>query len=104
MKKWLAPLVNALPQQTFRLGNFSGPQLAMAKAIQAADRESVLRLAKDTDLNSPGKEQLTLLFFAINESMYNDNPPKRLNIITELVRAGAEPSKHKRICKALLRR
>ncbi|WP_072037791.1 ankyrin repeat domain-containing protein [Enterobacter sp. Bisph1] len=71
--------------------HFSGPQLVLAKAIQTADRESVLHLSKKTDLNSPGKEQLTLLFFALNEAMYNNNPTNRLDIITELVRAGADP-------------
>lgn len=71
--------------------HFAGPQLALAKAIEAADRESVLRLSKITDLNTPGNEQLTLLFFALNEAMYNGNPQTRLDIITDLVRAGADP-------------
>ncbi|MEN0584433.1 MULTISPECIES: ankyrin repeat domain-containing protein [unclassified Kosakonia] len=71
--------------------HFAGQQLVLAKAIQAADRESVLRLAKETDLNTPGTEDLTLLFFAINESLYNDNPPERLVIVSDLVRAGADP-------------
>ncbi|WP_200551725.1 ankyrin repeat domain-containing protein [Kosakonia sp. LAM2021] len=70
---------------------FSGPQLILAKAIQAADSGSVLRLSKVTDLNTPGNEQLTLLFFALNEAMYNGNAQKRLDIVTELVRAGADP-------------
>ncbi|MGP3593848.1 ankyrin repeat domain-containing protein [Vagococcus sp. WN89Y] len=71
--------------------HFTGAQLALAKAIQAADRESILKLAKNTDLNTPGNEQLTLLFFALNEAMYNDNPPVRLEIVTDLVRGGADP-------------
>ena len=70
---------------------FSGPQLVLAKAIEAADRESVLRLAKETDLNTPGNQELTLLFYALNECFYNDNPPERLQIVTDLVRAGADP-------------
>lgn len=70
---------------------FTGSQLVLAKAIQAADREAILHLAKNTDLNSPGAEELTLLFFAMNESFYNNNPPERLQIITDLVRAGADP-------------
>jgi len=56
--------------------HFTGPQLALAKAIEAADRDAVGSLSKETDLNTPGKEQLTLLFFALNEAMYNDNPPR----------------------------
>lgn len=71
--------------------HFTGSQLVLAKAIQSADREAILRLAKETDLNRPGGEELTLLFFAMNESFYNDNPPVRLQIITDLVRAGADP-------------
>ncbi|MGF6435636.1 ankyrin repeat domain-containing protein [Kosakonia sp. 1610] len=70
--------------------HFTGPQLALAKAIEAADRDSVSSLSKETDLNTPGKEQLTLLFFALNEAMYNDNSPERLDIVTDLVRAGAD--------------
>lgn len=70
---------------------FTGPQLVLAKAIQSADRQSILRLAKETDLETPGAEELTILFFAMNESFYNNNPPKRLQIITDLVRAGADP-------------
>lgn len=71
--------------------HFAGPQLVLAKAIQAADRGSVLRLVKETDLNTPGSDDLTLLFFAINESIYNDNPPERLEIVSDLVREGADP-------------
>jgi uncharacterized protein len=70
---------------------FTGSQLVLAKAIQSADREAILHLAKETDLNRPGAEELTLLFFAMNESFYNNNPPERLQIITDLVRAGADP-------------
>jgi len=70
---------------------FTGPQLVLAKAIQSADSESVIRLSKTTDLNTPGNEHFTLLLFALNEVMYNGNPQKRLDIVTELVRAGADP-------------
>jgi hypothetical protein len=31
---------------------FTGPQLVLAKAIQAGDSESVIRLSKTTDLNT----------------------------------------------------
>ncbi|HAU8267541.1 TPA: ankyrin repeat domain-containing protein [Kluyvera intermedia] len=70
---------------------FTGSQLILAKAIQSADREAILHLAKETDLNRPGAEDLTLLFFAMNECFYNNNPPERLQIITDLVHAGADP-------------
>ena len=70
---------------------FDGPQLTLARAIQAGDGPAVIRLAGTTDLNTPGRQNNTLLFFAVNEAMYNDNPPHRLQIITDLVRAGADP-------------
>jgi len=71
--------------------HFAGPQLVLAKAIEAADPQSVLRLAKMTDVKTPGTEELTILFFALNECFYNDNPPERLQIVTDLVHAGADP-------------
>ncbi|MBK0077891.1 ankyrin repeat domain-containing protein [Kosakonia sp. S58] len=71
--------------------HFSGAQLMLAKAIQAGDRYTILRLAKKTDLSTPGNEDLTILFFALNESFYNGNPPERLQIVTDLVRLGADP-------------
>ncbi|WP_232251627.1 ankyrin repeat domain-containing protein [Serratia sp. MYb239] len=70
---------------------FTGQQLVLAKAIEAGDLERVKQLAPETDLNTPGEQRLTPLFFAINEAMYNDNPANRLAIITALVSAGADP-------------
>ncbi|WP_124014428.1 ankyrin repeat domain-containing protein [Serratia sp. FGI94] len=70
---------------------FTGQQLVLAKAIEAGDLEKVKQLAPETDLNTPGEQKLTPLFFAINEAMYNDNPANRLAIITALVSAGADP-------------
>ncbi|MGW1443789.1 ankyrin repeat domain-containing protein [Serratia rhizosphaerae] len=70
---------------------FTGQQLVLAKAIEAGDLERVKQLAPETDLNTPGEQKLTPLFFAINEAMYNDNPANRLEIITALVSAGADP-------------
>ncbi|MBU3893640.1 ankyrin repeat domain-containing protein [Serratia rubidaea] len=70
---------------------FTGRQLILAKAIEAGDLNRVKQLAPETDLNTPGEQRLTPLFFAINEAMYNDNPANRLEIITVLVSAGADP-------------
>ncbi|WP_041411988.1 ankyrin repeat domain-containing protein [Serratia sp. FGI94] len=70
---------------------FTGQQLVLAKAIEAGDLERVKQLAPETDLNTPGEQDLTPLFFALNEAMYNDNPANRLEIITALVSAGADP-------------
>lgn len=71
---------------------FTGSQLVLAKAIQAADREAIHHLAKNTDLNSPGAEELTLLFFAMNESFYNILFSR--NFISVLARSG----QHKVMC------
>jgi hypothetical protein len=68
---------------------FSGPQLELAKAIERSDMEQVKRLAPRTDLNTPAKKNITMLFFALQEAMQRD--PKRLAIVTELVKAGADP-------------
>jgi hypothetical protein len=54
---------------------FTGPQLVLAKAIQAGDSESVIRLSKTTDLNT-GKRAFYPAVFALNEVMYNGNPQK----------------------------
>ncbi|HAY0637586.1 TPA: ankyrin repeat domain-containing protein [Serratia rubidaea] len=70
---------------------FTGQQLVLAKAIQAGDLGRIKQLAPETDLNTPGEQRLTPLFFALNEAMYNDNPANRLAIITALVSAGADP-------------
>jgi hypothetical protein len=78
---------------------FTGSQLVLAKAIQAADSESVIRLSKTTDLNTPGNEHFTLLIFALNEVMYNGNPQKRLDIVTDLYAQVRIPNKHNRICR-----
>ncbi|WP_235082282.1 ankyrin repeat domain-containing protein [Serratia rubidaea] len=70
---------------------FTGQQLILAKAIQAGDLERVKQLAPETDLNTPGEQDLTILYFALNETYYNNNPRPRLQIVTTLVKAGADP-------------
>ncbi|MGW1443791.1 ankyrin repeat domain-containing protein [Serratia rhizosphaerae] len=70
---------------------FTGQQLILAKAIEAGDLGRVKQLAPETDLNTPGEQDLTLLFFALNETYYNNNPKPRLQIVTALVKAGADP-------------
>ncbi|QHA86658.1 ankyrin repeat domain-containing protein [Serratia rhizosphaerae] len=70
---------------------FTGRQLILAKAIEAGDLNRVKQLAPETDLNTPGEQDLTLLFFALNETYYNNNPKPRLQIVTALVKAGADP-------------
>ncbi|WP_442801735.1 ankyrin repeat domain-containing protein [Serratia rubidaea] len=70
---------------------FTGQQLVLAKAIQAGYLEKVKQLAPETDLNTPGEQDLTMLYFALNETYYNNNPKPRLQIVTALVKAGADP-------------
>ncbi|WBF44876.1 ankyrin repeat domain-containing protein [Serratia rubidaea] len=70
---------------------FTGQQLVLAKAIEAGDLEKVKQLAPETDLNTPGEQDLTILYFALNETYYNNNPKPRLQIVTALVKEGADP-------------
>lgn len=41
---------------------FSGQQLELAKAIEEGDVDAVKTLAPESDLNKPGKQDMTLLF------------------------------------------
>lgn len=68
---------------------FSGEQLAIARALHAGDAESIARLAPGADLNSPGREDMTLLFFAL-QSAFGEKPDQ-LRALSALVRAGADP-------------
>ncbi len=44
---------------------FSGQQLAVARAIEAGEMNEVIKLASQAGLNKPGKEDMTLLFWAV---------------------------------------
>ncbi|GAL56507.1 hypothetical protein EV102420_02_01110 [Pseudescherichia vulneris NBRC 102420] len=70
---------------------FSGQQLVLAKAIERGEVNEVKKLAPNTDLNKPGQQDMTLLFWAINNAIYDKKTASRLKIITELVKAGADP-------------
>lgn len=72
-------------------GYFTGQQLALAKAISDGNIGDIKRLAKETDLNSPGEHDMTLLFYALATSTHDNATPERLQIATELVKAGADP-------------
>ena len=63
---------------------FSGDQLLLAQAIVSGDLNCVIRLAPHTRLNEPGKQDMTLLFFAI-QSGFN-RKLNQLNIISQLVK------------------
>jgi ankyrin repeat protein len=68
---------------------FSGAQLTIARALLAGDAEAVFRLAPGEDLDRPGREDMTLLFFAIQSSF--GEKPGQLGALSALVRAGADP-------------
>jgi len=70
---------------------FSSQQLVLAKAIERGEVNEVKKLAPNTDLNKPGQQDMTLLFWAINNAIYDKKTASRLKIITELVKAGADP-------------
>ncbi|MEE4485495.1 ankyrin repeat domain-containing protein [Serratia ficaria] len=72
-------------------GYFKGQQLTLAQAISKGNIDDVKRLAKAADLNSPGQHDMTLLFFSLATSTDGDATPERLQIATELVKAGADP-------------
>lgn len=68
---------------------FSGTQLQLAQAIAEHNLSEVKALAKSTDLNKPGSQSMTLLMYALLEATNGD--ATSLEIVTALVKAGAEP-------------
>ncbi|MFW2573393.1 ankyrin repeat domain-containing protein [Serratia nevei] len=73
---------------------FDGQQLDIAKAIYDGDRPQLDKQLSSVNkeiLNRPAKEEMTLLFWAINNAIYDKTTPERLKIITDLVKAGADP-------------
>ncbi|MBH1892413.1 ankyrin repeat domain-containing protein [Serratia marcescens] len=73
---------------------FEGKQLDIAKIIYEGDRQKldkVLPTVSKETLNRPAKAEMTLLFWAINNAIFDKNTPERLKIITDLVKAGADP-------------
>ncbi|WP_424404886.1 hypothetical protein [Pasteurella sp. PK-2025] len=77
---------------SYPLDGFSEEQKVLVKAIKVADVEKVKSLAKVTDLELKSEQSIPILTAAMFEAMgdlKSDKPTKRLQIITELVRAGA---------------
>jgi hypothetical protein len=68
---------------------FSDSQLVLAQAIERGDLVKVQELASMTDLNTPGRKNMTLLFFAFQEALKHN--PKQLEIMGALVKVGADP-------------
>ncbi|HAT5004596.1 TPA: ankyrin repeat domain-containing protein [Serratia marcescens] len=73
---------------------FEGTQLDIANIIYEGDRQKldkVLPTVSKETLNRPAKADMTLLFWAINNAIFDKSTPERLKIITDLVKAGADP-------------
>ena len=64
---------------------FEGKELAAARAIKARENSKLPELLQGLDLNKPGKKEMTLLWFAIQE--------KNFEAIQIIVKSGAEPDK-----------
>ncbi len=73
---------------------FEGRQLDIAQLIYDGDevklKEKLPSISKE-ELNRPVKADMTLLFWSVLNAIYDKNTPKRLRIITDLVKAGADP-------------
>ncbi|WP_262417908.1 ankyrin repeat domain-containing protein [Pantoea dispersa] len=69
---------------------FSGNQLQLAQAIKNEEVSEVKELSHTTKLNAPGKNNMTLLMFSLL-SASDHKTDRSLEIISSLVRAGADP-------------
>ncbi|RCV91810.1 ankyrin repeat domain-containing protein [Billgrantia montanilacus] len=63
---------------------FTGPQLELARAIENNDMAALRRGAEDVDLNAQGRQQMTLMWFAMMQ--------KNTDAIRTLVELGVHPS------------
>lgn len=68
---------------------FSEAQLAVARAIADGDAPAMRAAALGVDLDAPGRDGATLILFAL--WCAREGEPERVELITELVRAGASP-------------
>jgi uncharacterized protein len=81
----LSPAMKNYPPEYY----FSGDQLLLAQAIVSGNQSCVIRLAPHTRLNDPGKQDMTLLFYAIQSGV--SRRPQQLSIISQLIKVGADP-------------
>ncbi len=63
----------------------------LAKAIEQGEVDQVKKLAPETELNKPGQQDMTLLFWALSNAINDKKTAPQLEIITDLVTAGADP-------------
>ncbi|WP_424406613.1 ankyrin repeat domain-containing protein [Pasteurella sp. PK-2025] len=81
---------------SYPLDGFSEEQKVLVKAIKVADVDKVRELAAKTDLDLVSEKSVPLLTAAIYEALgdlKSDKPTRHLQVITELVRAGAPVDK-----------
>jgi len=73
---------------------FEGKQLEIAQLIydgnEAGLKQKLSTVSKE-DLNRPAKAEMTLLFWAVLNSTHDRDSDKRLQVITDLVKSGADP-------------
>lgn len=77
---------------SYPLDGFSEEQKVLVKAIKSANVDKVRELAAKTDLDLVSDKSVPLLTAAIYEALgdlKSDTPTRHLQVITELVRAGA---------------
>lgn len=73
---------------------FDGKQLEIARLIYDGNEVKLKEALSSTnteELNHPAKEEMTLLFWSVLSSSYDKATPERLKIITDLIKAGADP-------------
>ncbi|MBD8451406.1 ankyrin repeat domain-containing protein [Serratia rubidaea] len=73
---------------------FDGSQLEIAQLIYDGDEAKLkqkLPSVSKEELNRPAKAEMTLLFWSVLNSIYDKTAQERLRIITDLVKAGADP-------------
>lgn len=68
---------------------FHGTQLSLAQAIVSENIAEVKKITPDTSLNKPGEQDMTLLYFALQQAQ--DRKSQQLEIMSQLVKAGADP-------------
>ncbi|WP_424409265.1 ankyrin repeat domain-containing protein [Pasteurella sp. PK-2025] len=89
-------LIGGCMPASYPLDGFSEEQKVLVKAIKAADVDKVRELAAKTDLDLVSEKSVPLLTAAIYEALgdlKSDKPTRHLQVITELVRAGAPVDK-----------
>ncbi|WP_424401698.1 ankyrin repeat domain-containing protein [Pasteurella sp. PK-2025] len=89
-------LIGGCMPASYPLDGFSEEQKVLVKAIKAADVDKVRELVAKTDLDLVSEKSVPLLTAAIYEALgdlKSDKPTRHLQVITELVRAGAPVDK-----------